>query len=567
MNPEQITLRLRKLESNRETVNEVWDQIVRYIAPYRGRFFKDERSENSIEWRQPWLYDSTAVMAAQSLAAHLHSRLTSPSFKWFGLRFRSDELNADREASEWADECSNRIFNALQDSNFNVEAAEAYQDIVDFGTAFIFEEEDDQAESDDWKGLNFTAVPIKECYFEEDSKNQVYNFYRRVEMTPIQIYDKFGDMCPDWIIEAAEDPNTPPDQKEIVIFCVYRRGKISTDDIDLSKPLDPIKRPFGYRWVLLKDASPVSPEGGYYEMPAFVPRWRTVSSSMWGHSPAMIALSDVLSLNRLIELHIQSAEKVIDPPTLTTERGIISDLDLNPGGLTVVRDLDEMRPYESAARFDVNYQEIERFRNQIREYFMLDQLQLPKMEGTPATATEISARLSQLEKLIGPTLGRLISDFLDPCITRTFNIMYRAGQLPEMPQIVLDAGNDMDIEYVGALARSLQQDQVDAVDRWMVQLMQGSQLNPEILDIPDWDEMFKGTGKMLGVPAKFMRSKEDVEKDREDRANKIEQQRQAELMEQTGKGMTAMGEGEQSISAGAETGGPLPASAIPQGAI
>ena len=563
MKPEDICTKLRKLESDRETINEIWDQIVRYIAPYRGRFFKDEQSENSIEWRQPWVYDGTAIMASQSLAAHLHSRLTSPSFRWFGLRFRSDELNASREAGEWADECSTRIFNALQDSNFNVEAAECYQDLVDFGTAVIYEEEDDYEESDKWKGLDFTAIPVKEIFFEEDSKEQLYNFYRRVEMTPIQLFDKFGDACPQWLIDNANDPEFPPDQKEIVIFAVWRRGHIDKDEIDLGKPLSPEMRPYGYRWILLKDASPVSDEGGYYEMPAFVPRWRTTSSSMWGNSPAMIALSDVLSLNRLVELHIQSVEKVIDPPTITTERGLIGDLDLNPAGLTVVRDINEMKPYESGARFDVNYNEITRFRDQIREYFMMDQLQLPKMEGTPATATEISTRVSQLEKLIAPTLGRLITDFLDPCISRTFNIMYRAGQLPEMPQIVAEAGDDMDIEYVGALARSLQQDQVDGVDRWLMQISQAAQLNPEVLDIPDWDAMFKGSGKMLGVPAKFIRSDDDIKADREARKKTAGQAQEAQLMEQAGKGMEAIGKGEQAMSDAQA----MPASSQPQGAL
>lgn len=546
MKPQDIVYRLRKLSSDRQTINEIWDQIVRYIAPYRGRFFKDERNEESIEWRQPWVYDSTAIMASQALAAHLHSRLTSPSFRWFGLRFKEEELNQNREAGEWADKCSALIFSELQASNFNVEIAECYQDLVDFGTAFLFEEEEVSLETGESKGLNFKAIPIKECFFETDHKGQVYNFYRRLEWTPIQIYDKWGDQCPQWIIDAATDPEHPPEEKEIVVFCIWRRSEISLDDIDLTKPLDPKKRPYGYRWVLEKDASVISDEGGYYEMPAYVPRWRTTSSSIWGNSPSMVAISDVLTLNRLVELVIQSAEKVIDPPTITTDRGLIGDLDLNPAGLTVVRDINEMKPYESGARFDVSYQEIQRFRDQIREYFMIDQLQLPKMEGTPATATEISARVSQLEKLIAPTLGRLTTDMLDPAISRTFNILYRAGKLPEMPDIVAKTG-DIEIEYVGALARSLQQDQIDGVDRWLFSVSQAAQMNPDVLDIPDWDVMFKGTGRMLGVPAKFMRSDQDITKDREKRAKEAQRMQEGAAMQEMGKGMEAMGKGEAAI--------------------
>ena len=66
MDGKEIRARYDRLKQLRQTVNETWDQIERFIAPYRGRFFKDERSENSIEWRKPWIYDSTAIMAAQS---------------------------------------------------------------------------------------------------------------------------------------------------------------------------------------------------------------------------------------------------------------------------------------------------------------------------------------------------------------------------------------------------------------------------------------------------------------------------------------------------------------------
>lgn len=549
MKPDEIVLRQRKLEANRTTVQEIWDSIVTFIAPYRGKFFKEEDNENSQEWRQPEIYDSTAVMASQSLAANLHSRLTSPSFKWFGLRFRKEELNDDRTASEWADECADIIFNELQKSNFNIEAAEGYQDLVDFGIAFNFEEESTNDDGN-FDGLAFSSIPIKECFFEEDSKKGIYAFYRKLKRTPVQLLDKFGDACPEWVRELAEDPDTPPDHKETVIFAVFRRANIKRN-IPLTKKVDAKLRPFGTRWVLAKDASPLTEEGGYYDMPAFCPRWRTTSQSMWGNSPAMIALSDVISLNRLVELHIQSMEKVIDPPILTTERGLMSDMDLNPAGLTVVRDINEIAPFESRARFDVNYQEIERFRDQIREYFMLDQLMLPPMEGTPATATEISARVAQLEKIIAPTLGRIINDWLEPMINRSFNILYRNGRLPDMPEVVLEMsqdGSQLEIEYVGALARALLQDQIDGIDRWLMQVGQGSQLNPDVLDIPDWDAIYKGTGRMLGVPAKFIRSNADIKQDRNARNKKAGQLQQAQLMNEAGQGAQSMAAGAAALA-------------------
>ena len=149
-----------------------------------------------------------------------------------------------------------------------------------------------------------------------------------------------------------------------------------------------------------------------------------------GNSPAMIALPDIMTLNQLVELIIRSSEKVVDPATLVTERGLISDLDLTPGGMTVVRDIEgSVKPYESRARFDVSELQREKLKDSVNRAFYVDQLQL---KDSPAmTATEVQVRYELMQRLLGPTLGRLMSDFLDPLLSRTFSIMYRNGALPE----------------------------------------------------------------------------------------------------------------------------------------
>jgi hypothetical protein len=544
---EKIKQHLEMLMSMRNIVQDTWDMIERYIAPYRGRFFKDEMTENSVEWRRPWIYDSTAVAASQNLSAFIHASLTSPKIRWFDLRFRSGELNNDRDAVAWLDSVSELMYRTLQDSNFTVQAGETYQDLVDFGTSVIVEE---TLSEDEWEGINFTSVPLKQCYFEQDHMDKIENFYRILEWTPIQMVAKFGDEgVPQRLRDAANNPQQA-NVKEKIIFCIWRRKHVDVKRMDLYKPIPTQNRPYGYKYMTLLGLENLGEEGGYYEMPAFVPRWRKTSSSMWGNSPAMVALSDTITLNKLVEMQIAAMEKVIDPATITTERGLLGDLDLNAGGLTVVRSMDDIRPFESAARFDVSYQEIQRYRDQIREYFMIDQLILPPMEGTPATATEIAARIGQLERLIGPTLGRLQMDFLDPCVTRTFNILMRAGQIPPPPSSVANAPTGLDIEYVGALARSQQQDQVTAVDRWIFQIGQLAAVNPDVLDIPDWDALVKGTGLMLGVPAKFMNSDREIKNKRSEREEQQKAMAEAQIAEQQGKAMEAQANAESTTTGG-----------------
>ena len=91
--PKEIVRRFDQLSSLRKTVEQMWDTIEMFITPYRGRFFKEERSEHSIEWKKRNIYDSTAVMAHQNLAATLHGSITSPSLRWFDIRFRDEKTN------------------------------------------------------------------------------------------------------------------------------------------------------------------------------------------------------------------------------------------------------------------------------------------------------------------------------------------------------------------------------------------------------------------------------------------------------------------------------------------
>jgi len=535
MNPQEIIRRFEAVKSQRSIVEDTWDWIERYISPYRGRFFKDERSENSIEWRRPWVYDATAIMAAQNLASSMHSRLTSQSTQWFGLRFREPALNEDTEALAWLEACAKEIFHALQESNFSLEISETYQDLVCFGTSVIFEEE---IEIEGNKQINFKSIPIKQAYFEEDEKKQLLRFYRHIQWTAGEIVAKFGDEVPDCIKESINDAESV-DKKYDVIFCIFPRDNKNLDASD-AKVLSPEKRPFGFKYVLQNSGDMLGKEGGYYEMPAFVPRWRTTSSSMWGNSPAMIALGDTMTLNRTIEMNLKQVEKALDPPTLTTSRGLISDLDLEAGGLTVVRDINELSTFESKARFDVTYQEMERLRQNIESYFYIPQLLLPPMEGTPATATEIATRMQQLEGVISPTLGRLQKDLLDPIITRTFRILWRANLLPEVPQSVQDRGSNADIEYTSPMARTQDSSQVQAIERFLATVAGFAEIYPEARKLIETTDLFTELAILMGVSPKLLKPKGEVNRE-------IKKDQQAMQAMQEGAAAKEMGEGLQAL--------------------
>ena len=517
MTPEEIVTRFRSLESERRNLDNMMEIISRFVVPGRGRFFQtDYDDENAINWRRREIFDSTAVNAATSLASSIHGNLTMPSSKWFDLRFQDDELNENYEAAAWLQECGMRIWYALQQSNFNLEVSESYLDLVSYGTAVLLHETADDE-------FQFRAAMTREIYFEEDFDGMPIGIYREKKYTALQVSVKWPTTCPDYIkkqAEGASTANTPHN----VIHAIRLRPE--NKDKDISKPLAPDARPFEERYILIKDAHELTPRpSGYYEMPAYVVRWGRAAGSKFGYSPAINVLSDILTLNQLVELIIKSAEKVVDPPTLVQQRGLVGDLDLQPAGVTVVRNIDGIKPFLSGAQFDVSQLQREQLIRTIRQSFYVDQLEL---KDSPAmTATEVNARMELMQRLLGPALGRIQSDFLDPLINRCFYLLWRAGKLPEVPAIVTNSGAEMEVEYLGPLARSQKLHDVMAMDRLEAMLGNIAAINPEVLDLINWDKAVQIKADRLGVPMDMLNSEEKVE---EIRANRAAQQEQAQKL-------------------------------------
>jgi hypothetical protein len=350
----------------------------------------------------------------------------------------------------------------------------------------------------------------------------------------LQLKEKF----PDYDFEGFTDD---VDLKHDVVFCVYKR-----DDITVSnKKMAPNKRPWGYKYIL-HDSSEEIEEGGYYQMPAHVVRWKKVSGSRWGHSPAFVALSDIMQLNTVVEMSSEARAKEIDPPMKTTERGIIGDYDTAAGGLTMVMEMDEMDRLLPPHNWMVADAEIDRLQESIRSTFYVDKLELK--ESPAMTATEVLARLDKQQRQFAPTLGRLEYDLLDPLIEWTYDALARNNLLPPPPEGIEQA--DLDIEYTGPIPRSMKNEEAQGTSLWIGELAGLAQVIPEMLDIVNTDALARGLGFARGVPATYMNEEAEVQAIRQQRAEQQAQAQQMAQLEQAGKAMKDIGQGAQAMEEG-----------------
>ncbi len=529
--------------SQRQTINQTWQMINDYVMPFRSEFFKNQGSEHEVEWRDNRkVFDSTAIMANQTLAASLHGSLTSPSIMWFSIKFREEELNQDNEAKKWLEDASKAVYQALQDSNFNLEINETYVDLAGYGSSVITEEYEVVNNKVE---LSFQSVPIEECYFEEDHKSEVNTLYRHLRWTSVQLVSKFGkEGVPKAIFDESEDA-AGIDTRHDVVFCIYKRANKE----DKEGVLAPKERPVGFKYILHSSAELLGDEGGYYEMPSFVPRWRKASGSKWGYSQAMLALPDILTLNEVVEMTLVAAGKAIDPAMKVTERGLLSDVDVDRGGLTVVRTMEDMQPFEGGARFDVSELQKSALIESIRSIFHVDQLELKQSPNM--TATEVQVRYEMMQRLLGPTLGRLQTDLLNPIINRTFRILLREGQLAELPAALAEQGGTTEIDYVGALSRAQKADMNTSVERWVGNIANLSQIEPEVLDNVDFDGIARGTAANGAIPASMQRGKAEVEALRKQRKEQQAKEQEVMMQQAQGDAMKAQGDGQAALEQGA----------------
>ena len=272
-------------------------------------------------------------------------------------------------------------------------------------------------------------------------------------------------------------------------------------------------------------------ECGFMEFPYVVPRWLKSSAELgYGRSSAMSCLSDVKMLNKISEITIRSAQKQVDPPLMVPDDGFMLPVRVVPGGLNFYRSgtRDRIEPLNTSANNPLGLNMEEQRRDAIRSAFYVDQL--ISGQGPAMTATEIIAKTEEKNRILAPITGRLTAELLQPLINRVYALLGRQGVLPQPPEFM--QGDDIDIEYVSPLAKAQKLTDLQSMLRGFEVMMQVAEIAP-VMDYLDSDKLVQYLVEVTGIPARVIRSDQEVARIRDEQAEEAEKQeaKQDQMME------------------------------------
>ena len=485
-----------KLKAQRGIWETHWQDLTNFVLP-NSADFSLQRSKG--DKRSTLIYDSTGVHANEMLAAGLHGMLTNPASNWFSLRLKSsqEEMAQQTDVKNWLEDTTTAILSEIASPAvaFPSHIHEYYLALCSIGTACMFIGEPARRD-----GISFRAIHIDEIYIAESADGIIDTVFREFKMTVRQIVQKWGEAALSPRIKRMYEKKDYDKEVEL-LHCVYPR-----DDVEKGKKAATML-PVASVYIDEKDQH-VLAEGGFDEMPYMVSRWAKTTGEVFGRSPAMTALPDIKMLQEMMKTTIKAGQKIVDPPLLVPDDGVIGPIRTVPGGLNYYRSSTGARiePLLTGGNIPISFQMMEDLRNRIRTTFFLDQLQF--QGGPQMTATEVVERTERTLRLLGPTLGRLQSEFLGPMIERIFGVLSRANKLPPAPAIISE--QELKIEYVSPLARAQRQTETQGIMRTLEFVGPIAGMDPQAAQIVKGADMVRHIAELNGVPPKLLKSDNDL---------------------------------------------------------
>lgn len=517
--------RLASLDRLADPYLPVWRVLNEFIHPYSGKYLFGERDRAEI-LRGVNIKNSVASDAARTCASGLHGGLTSPSKPWFEITHPDSEMMESEPVKRWMHAVQEIERSVLAKSNFYGEISKLYLEAVVYGTAAAIIDRNRKT------GIRVRTLTIGEYRIGLGEDMDVNTLARRIEMTPAQMREKFGDDNPGFnsAVRDALDNGRLDEPTHTIVHIMQPQTMFG----DKPHPI------FTYESVYFMESADDGEDQkilrweGHRSKPFVAVRWATSSDEAYGYSPGMLALADDRMLQTMERDYIKAVEMVITPPVTgpTSLDEYMKEGGLQPGDYvphSETGNVPSLRAlYQVNPDFNNTRQKIQETVGQIQNKFYNHLFLSILFNNKQMTATEVAQRLEEKAMVLGPVLERFQAELFDPILDRVFVILYHEfGVIPEPPEEI--AGANLKIDYIGSLAQTVKMVGLSNIANALPLIAEIVRLDPPAIIKLNTKEAIDHIGLTSNFQPKIIRSDEECE---EIEAAQAQQQQQAMQMQQ-----------------------------------
>ncbi len=529
----QLDKRLTRLKTERDNWLPEWRDLSDHIMPRAGRF--NTSDVNKGQRRDKKIINPRATFAARTLAAGMHSGMTSPASPWFKLGTPDPGLMQYGPVKEWLYAVEKAMREVMARSNLYNVLPTIYGEEGVFGTAAM------AALPDERDTVRFYPFTIGSYMIANSDRQQVDTLYREFKMTARQMEQQFGKAA----LSSTTQTLLSTNSEAWVEVCH------ATEPNENREPGRKDNTNMSYQsvyWEKGGDSDKLLRQSGFQEFPVMAPRWDVNGEDVYGTGPGSQCIGSTRALQLMERRKAELVEKGVRPPMGAPASLQVQKASILPGSITYLDDMQQGAKF--APLWDVNPAWLGQLRGEIAAEeqiadtaFFVDLFLMISQMDTVRTAYEIATRKEEKMLMLGPVLERQNDDLLDPCVDQVFHLMVEQsiprwmGLLPGNPLLPPPpkemGGLDLRIEYTSILAQAQRAVEGSAIERAIgfAGTVANIKQDPSSLDLLDTDNALREYFKVTAVPPALIRSDDAVQAIREQRA---QAQQQAQMEQQLG---------------------------------
>lgn len=442
------------------------------------------------------LYDSTAMNAVIRGAGRMVMDLTPYDQDWIEIKtgpmFPEDKKEVVNKILEYV---TKLCMVQLHSGQFISAIFEFFLDLLTAGFAamLVLENPKDNIHPVIFKTVSQADVTIElgpngdvEGVFRNpvEKARMIKRIWNDVKSIPKELQDKIDDTKKDHEIELIEATYFMPDNKN---------------------------EPWKYQ-ILYKSDENNDPvcivDRDYTTNPWITTRWMKIPGSTYGPGPVMLALPDIKTANKLVEMILKNAAFAVSGMYTVVDDGVVNPatIQFRPGGLIPVKKNGgpsgpSIQSLEAGRGFDLGQIVLQDIRTSIRKT-LIDNGLPPESAGI-RSATEIVERMRELAQDLGGAFGRLMSELIVPLTRRVVDILFKRGLIPVKFNIDQFA---VKVQVNSPLARTQQMQDVQKVVQWL-ELCTAIAGPEAALAAGKIEEILPWIAERLGVPQELIRDK------------------------------------------------------------